>query len=142
MIRLLLSFLCFSVCSLSADEVIWRGKVESNGTPTKLITLKTHEEYQIKASGFINLGKWKQAGEALANDACFEFSEKFPPEKFQALKNSNEIDICKGEYHPDHVYVSAPFVAKDNRIFFWVNDLNYDDNSGDFEVEVIHKGNK
>lgn len=139
MVRLFFSCLCLFACSLYADEVIWKGKVSSDGVPTELIKLNIHDQYQIKASQFINLGKWKQAGESLASDACFEFSEKFPPTKEGALKNSDEIPVCTGEYHPDHVYTSEPFVAKKNRLFFWVDDSDYDDNNGHFEVEIIHK---
>lgn len=139
MIRLLLSsFFCLSVCSLSADEVIWKGKVDSNGTPSEVIKLNIHDRYQIKASQFINLGKWNQAGEKLANDPCFEFSDKLQPTKFESLKNSNELSICEGKYHADHVYLSEPFVAKQNRIFFWVNDTDYDNNHGSFDLEIIH----
>ena len=138
MVRRLLACFCFLSCTLYADEVIWKGKVNSNGIPTELIKLNIHDQYQIKATQYINLGKWKQAGESLANDACYEFSDKFPPTKFDALKNSDEINVCTGDYHSDHVYISEPFTAKRNRIFFWVNDTDYDDNSGHFEVEVTH----
>lgn len=137
LIRLLLC--CFCFCSSYADEVIWKGKVHSNGTPTELINLKNHELYQIKASQFINLGKWMQGGEELANDACFEFNAKFTPNKNESLKNSQNISVCEGKYHDNHVYLSEPFTAKQNRIFFWIFDTDYDDNKGALEVEVIHK---
>lgn len=133
---------CFCFAASYADEVIWKGKVNSDGTPTELIKLKMHESYQIKASQYINLGKWIQASQKLANDACFEFSEnpgKLPPEKLESLRNSQDISICNGNFQSNHVYLSKPFVAKQNRIFFWVHDTDYDDNSGDFEVEIIHR---
>lgn len=138
MIRL---FLCFSlcICSAYADDVVWKGKVNSDGVPTEQIHLKIHDQYQIKASNYINLGKWIQAAQELANDACFEFSGKLPPEKFESLKNSNNISVCDGKYHEDHIYLSEPFIAKQNRIFFWVNDTDYDDNSGSFDLEIIRK---
>lgn len=139
--RFLLAFFCFNLCvgTSYADEVIWKGKVNSDGTPTELITLKPHERYQIKASGYINLGKWIQANEKLANDACYEFSQKLPPEKLETLKNSHNLSICEGHYHSDHVYLSEPFVPKQNRIFFWISDLDYDDNSGVLDIEIIRK---
>lgn len=135
-----LLFCCVSVMAFSyADEVIWKGEVNSDGTPTKLINLKIHDQYQIKVSKQINLGKWIQANDQLANDACFEFGEKVPPKNFESLKNSNNISVCDGNYHKDHVYTSEAFIAKQDRIFFWIHDTHYDDNSGALEVEVIHK---
>lgn len=140
-VRLLLCCFCFSLSFYSsyADEVIWKGKVSSDGTPTELINLKVHDQYQIKASEYINLGKWIQMSEKLANDACYEFGPKLPPSKFESLQNSQNISVCDGKYHENHVYLSEPFVAKQNRIFFWVFDTDYDDNNGALEVEVIHK---
>lgn len=148
---MIIRFLCcvfFSlcICNAYADEVIWKGVVDSNGTPTDTIPLKLREQYQIRVGKYTNLGKWIQANEQLANDACyefsFEFSGKFPPKKFESFKNSHNISVCDGTFHIDHVYQSEPFVAEQNRIFFWIYDTNYDDNSGVLEVEVIHKDNK
>jgi hypothetical protein len=121
---------------------VWKGKVNSDGTPTELITLKMHERYQIKASQFINLGKWVQGGEKLANDACYEYNPKLPPHHSESLKNSQNIQICDNTYHEDHVYKSEFFEAKQNRIFFWISDIDYDDNNGSLDVEIIHKSNK
>lgn len=135
--RLLFYVLCLSFCSAYGNEVVWKGTVHSDGTPTPLVSLNMHQKYQIKANGYINLGKWMQAGEKLANDPCFEFNEKFPPEKFESLKNSQNVSVCTGTYQPDHIYLSEPFIAKQNRLFFWINDTDYEDNSGSFEVEVI-----
>lgn len=137
-IYLILCCVCFSFCQSFADEVIWKGKVHSDGTPTAQINLTLHQKYQIKASGYINLGKWMQAGEKLANDPCFEFNEKLAPEKIESLKNSQNIVICTGKYQPDHTYLSETFEAKQNRLFFWIFDTDYEDNNGEFEVEVIH----
>ena len=144
MTRILLSSLVLSigVCCSYADEVVWKGKVNSDGTPTELITLKMHEHYQIKASGFINLGKWVQVGEKLANDACYEFNEKLAPHHFESLNNNQNIRICDDTYHENHVYESDTFIAKQNRIFFWISDFDYDDNNGALDVEIIHKSNK
>lgn len=121
-----------------ANEVIWRGEVKSEGAPTAAIPLILNERYQIKASQSINLGKWIQAGEKLASDACYEFNKEKSTDKVDCLKNSQNISVCDGTYHPDHIYQSEPFVAKQNRIHFWVYDTDYEDNHGAFHVEVIH----
>ncbi len=136
---LVLSLFCFCISHSYADEVIWRGEVKADGSPTAPVTLVLKERYQIKCSQFVNLGKWMQAGEKLANDACYEFNKEKSQEKLESLKNSQNISICDGTYHPDHVYLSAPFVAKQNRIHFWVYDTDYDDNTDSFQVELIHK---
>lgn len=120
-----------------SDEVIWKGKVNSDGTPTELIELELHQEYYVKASGYVNLGKWVQGGEKLANDACYEFNKEHSLSKVETLKNSNGISLCHGEYQPNHIYFSSRFKANHDRIFFWVNDTTYEDNSGELEVEVI-----
>lgn len=132
---LLLSY----VGSSYADEVIWSGDIKSDGSATAPITLILHERYQIKASQFVNLGKWVQAGEKLANDACYEFNKETSLEKSEFLRNSQNISLCDGTYHPDHIYQSEPFVAKQNRLHFWVYDTDYDDNNGVFHAEIIHK---
>lgn len=133
--------LFFSVCH--AEKVIWSGKVQSDGTPTRAIPLVLHQQYQVKVSGIVNLGKWKQGGKALANDACFEY---IPGEKdldnetiskLVSLRNSNDISICDGKFHPDHKYQSEPFSAKQNKIHFWVYDIDYSDNHGAFDVEIV-----
>lgn len=143
MMRILLCCFCFClyICNAYADESIWKGKVDSDGTPTELINLKIHDRYQIKVSQYINLGKWVQAAKKLANDACYEFNDTASSSNFQSIKNSHNISVCDGKYHADHVYLSEPFTAKQNRIFFWIVDTDYDDNSGTLEVEVIRKDN-
>jgi carbohydrate-selective porin OprB len=130
----LLCVISFSRCY--ADKVIWSGDVSSNGLPTAPIELKLHKKYQIKVNGFVNLGKWRQNGEALASDACFEFNKENSTEKLISLKNSLDISVCDGTYHPSHQYESLPFIAQQNRIFFWVSDTNYEDNSGAYKVEI------
>lgn len=121
----------------AADKIIWNGEVSSNGEPTKPITLVNHKKYQIKVTGFVNLGKWIQNNEELANDACYEFGKSDKKRKSEAFKNSSDISVCDNNYHPDHIYQSEPFIAKENRIHFWVYDTNYDDNSGAFQVQVV-----
>lgn len=135
-----LVFLVFSQ-SYAAEKIVWSGDVQANGTPSALVTLKLHNQYQIRVSGFVNLGKWIQHGEELASDACYEFNKENYTTKVEALKSSShEISVCDGMYHPDHVYTSKPFAAKQDRIHFWVNDHYYDDNHGTFQVEVIDLG--
>lgn len=136
MIKKLFLLLLF-VNPVFGGEVVWKGVVKSNGAPTEAIPLVLKESYQIKCSGFINLGKWIQAGKKLGSDACFEFSDEAAMDKIDCLKNSQEISVCKGSYNPSHVYESEPFVASQNRIHFWVYDTDYDDNSGEFQVEII-----
>lgn len=135
-LRLLLPCLLFTI-NVYADKVIWKGEVKSDGTPTEAINLMFNEQYKIKASGFVNLGKWVQQGEKLATDACFEFNKETSLEKVASLQNSNQISICEGKYHPDHIYESLPFTAKQTKIHFWIHDTDYDDNSGAFQVEII-----
>lgn len=133
-------FLCIFLVSafLHANEVIWSGTVLSDGTPTAPIALNLHENYKIKASGFINLGKFIQNKEKLANDACYEFNAEGETERIISIKNSLDISVCDGKYHADHVYPSKPFVAKQNRIHFWIFDTDYEDNHGELNVEIIH----
>jgi len=47
------------------------------------------------------------------------------------------FEVCGGKYQSDHVYISQPFVAVQSGIHFWIYDTDYEDNSGEFEVEVI-----
>lgn len=120
-----------------ADKVIWSGEVHSNGKPTEAIHLTNHKKYQIKANGFVNLGKWIKKSEPLANDSCYEFGKSGSVEKLESLKNSNEISVCDGKYHPDHAYQSEPFVAKQNLIHFWIHDTDYSDNADVFQVQIV-----
>lgn len=140
------NFLLLSLifANLSADTVVWSGVVQSNGTPTVAIPLELHKEYYIKASGYVNLGKWVQGGEKLANDACYEFNKEKSTAKFESIRNSHDVSICTGEYNPNHHYQSPTFTAKQDRIHFWVQDTMYQDNSGEFKVEVVETsvGNK
>lgn len=129
--------LVFFTTYCSAETVIWKGEVSSDGTPTQAIPLQLHKKYQIRVSGFVNLGKWIQSGEKLANDACYEFNKETMTTKIVSFKNSNNISVCGENYHFDHVYQSNPFIAKQNKIHFWIYDTNYEDNSGSFQIEVV-----
>lgn len=133
----LIGLSCFILPSIDADQSIWKGTVSADGTPTEPIRLEMHKKYIISVKGFVNLGKWIQGGEKLANDACFEFNPRTSIAKITALENSHKIPVCDGTYHLNHHYQSKPFVAKHNRIHFWVHDAYYDDNSGEFDVEII-----
>lgn len=140
--KILMAGMIFSASfsSLLADTVIWSGEINSDGTPSNVISLEFNKTYQIKAKGYINLGKWIQAQKKLANDPCYEFNKERSTEKRESLKNSLSVSVCDGSYHPDHSYQSEPFIAKNNRIHFWIDDTDYDDNSGSFYVEIIRKG--
>lgn len=135
--RIFLIMSLFTATYCSADTVIWNGKVSADGTPTPPIDLKLNQKYQIVVGGFVNLGKWVQNGEQLANDACYEFNKKKNLSKVDSFQNSGDISVCDGHYHPDHIYKSAPFKAKENKIHFWIYDTDYDDNTGAFDVQVI-----
>lgn len=142
-IFLLSSILClFCVNAYSSEKVIWKGEVQANGQPTNTIKLTLHKKYQIKVSGYLNLGKWIQNKEELANDACYEFSPTSFTTKLEAFQNSHDIPVCDGTYHSDHSYQSKPFIAAQDRIHFWVYDTYYDDNTGAFQVEVIELNDK
>lgn len=133
-----LSLLCLSsVFSLQASEVVWEGTVHSDGSPSKTISLDLHQKYQLRGSGFVNLGKWVQNREKLANDANYEFNSEGETEKVVSLKNSLDIPLGDGKYHADHIYQSEPFTPKQNKIHFWVYDTDYEDNNGEFKVEVL-----
>lgn len=136
-IMCLLILFTLSFTSAFAEKVIWKGKVPADGTPSELISLDMHKQYSIRVKGYVNLGKWVKGGEKLANDACFEFNKHKEVAKVSSLENSLNISVCDGLYHSDHIYQSQPFIAKKNRMHFWVNDTYYDDNSGEFNVEVI-----
>lgn len=136
MIRSIFFCLCVTF-SLSASDVVFEGKVHSDGTPSKTVSLDLLQKYQIRVSGFVNLGKWVKNREKLANDANYEFNQEGSTEKIASFKNSLDIPIGDGKYHADHVYQSEPFSPKQNKIHFWVYDTDYDDNSGEFNVEVL-----
>ncbi len=123
--------------NMSANEIIWEGEVNADGVPTKPIHLVIHKRYQITATKSINLGKWIQEGEKLANDACYLFNpEGKAMDRSESLKNNQDISVWDGKYHADHIYQSQPFEATQNRLFFWINDSDYDDNSGSLHVTV------
>lgn len=129
----------FSISHVYADRVIWDGQVSAKGEPSPIVHLKEGEKYKIRVKGEVNLGKWRQQGEALAEDACYEYNSKVAPKRLETFKNSMNIDVCQGLFHVDHIYESDYFLAVQSGIHFWVHDSNYDDNSGSFRVEVILK---
>lgn len=131
--------LVFASCQ-ATENILWSGEVKADGTPSSLISLKLHYQYQIRVKGFVNLGKWIQNREELASDACYEFNKETYTAKVESLRNSHNISVCDGHYRPDHVYMSQKFVAKQDRIHFWVYDQYYDDNNGAFQVEIIEYG--
>lgn len=132
-----IALFCFSATSF-AQTVTWSGTVSADGTPTIPADLILHQQYQIRVSGVVNLGKWWQAGKPLAEDAYFEFNAPNGPRNLETLMNSIGISDSNIKYNPDHVYLSEPFIAKQNKIHFWINDEDYSDNTGSLNVEVIH----
>lgn len=135
--KILYLICAFFVFSLHAEDVIWSGNVHSDGRPTEPVSLELHKTYQIRVSGFVNLGKWVQNREKLANDACYEYNYEGEVEHVSTFRNSNEVSVCDGKYHLSHVYQSEPFVAKQNKIHFWLFDTDYEDNHGELKVEVL-----
>lgn len=128
---------CVLFSHLCAETLVWEGEIDSNGTPTEAIKLSLEKKYKIRLSGIINTNKWHQGGTALGEDACFDFGDHVHPVPNELVKNSMDLDFCEdGLYHADHSYDSKPFVAKQNRIHFWVNDDDYLDNTGTFKVQV------
>lgn len=120
-----------------AETLIWNGEVESNGNPSIPIELKIGETYIIRVTGKMNLGKWIKNEEKLANDACYEFSPSKSVTKVETFKNSLNVSVCDGSYHPNHIYESKPFKAVENRVHFWIHDTDYDDNTGVFNVQIL-----
>lgn len=143
-------FLLFCIlCSLYsgiawADITQWKGKIRSDGSKTALVPLTIGNSYQLKVSGTVNLGKWHQQGKPLGSDACFEYDlqNEISPTKMETFRNSMNISVCDGVFHPDHIYLSQPFIAAQSGIHFWIYDIDYSDNSGDLFVEVIELKNK
>ncbi len=138
------SWLIASLVTLStygfADTVVWKGTVKADGSPSAVVTLALGQRYEIRVSGTMNLGNWWQNKEQLLNDACYEFSSNTTPTSQPAFKNSNNINVGDGKYHPDHIYQSNPFTAAQSGVHFWIHDKDYSDNSGELQVEVISKG--
>lgn len=137
-IFLLSSLFFMSFASIGyAEKIIWSGDVSADGKPTNAIRLTLRQEYQIRVSGFANLGKWIQNKEKLANDACFEFNKEGSTAKIATFRNSSDISVCDGKYHDNHVYQSEPFKAEQNKIHFWLYDTNYEDNTGALKVQIV-----
>lgn len=129
----------FNLSLLAAENVVWNGEVDSNGVPSSFISLELGKTYQIRASGTMNLGKWWQDGKPLNEDACYEFNPEIEPIQSDFLKNSMNVPFSVEGYNPKHVYLSKPFVAKQNGIHFWISDIDYSDNTGILKVEIIQQ---
>lgn len=143
LVYILLFFSTFCGAATFANEaLVWKGSVSSDGNASASIPLEIGATYQISVSGTINLGKWRQNGQPLGEDAYFSFEISNPSDltgvsKSDNFKNSMLIAVGGEKYNPSHVYVSQPFKATENRIHFWVYDTNYDDNSGAFSVQIF-----
>lgn len=116
---------------------VWKGQLSSDGTTSPTIKLIFGQKYQIKVSGTMVFGIWSKNNKELHDDACYEFNANDIPVLLPAFKNSLEISVCDGKYHPNHEYQSEPFIANKNEIRFWVFDTDYRDNSGELFVEVF-----
>lgn len=127
----LMSLDCF------AEKVVWTGEVHSDGTPSATINLNLDKKYQFIVSGTINLGKWVEAGVPMGEDAFFEFDGPNGPERQPAFKNSINVSLEDKTYQPSHTYKSMPFVAKNSKVHFWVDDKDYSDNKGSLQVKVV-----
>ena len=135
---LFFAFVLLPLAAFAATTVVWQGEVSSEGTPSPVVRLKLGHKYQLQVSGTINLGKWRRHGEALEDDACFEFgADNSSPSAIFTFKNSMNVSVCDGRFHPSHVYQSLPFLAAQNGIHFWIHDEDYENNSGSFQVELI-----
>jgi hypothetical protein len=131
-------FIGLSIFNLNfAEEIVWSGEVSSDGTPSKAINLNLDKKYQIIVSGTINLGKWVQAGKPLGEDASYDFNAPTGPRRVEIFKNSNDIALDDQSFNPNHIYKSEPFVAKQNKIHFWVHDEDYSDKVGNFDVKIV-----
>ena len=58
------------------------------------------------------------------------------PTKLDSFKNSFNI-TCEQPYQPDHIYRTELFTAKENRVHFWIKDIDYNDNTGTLKVDII-----
>lgn len=123
--------------SCFAEKIVWNGELSSDGTPSQAIPLDLDKKYQIIVSGVINLGKWVEGGVPMDEDAGFEFGGPNGPEHQPVFKSSNEMALDTKKYNPDHTYKSIPFVAKNSKIHFWIDDKDYSDNNGSLKVQVV-----
>ena len=128
-------FLCMGSCF--GETIVWSGEVQADGAPSPIVALEIGKRYQIRASGTMDLGRWWQQGKPLKNDACYGYNDVVGPEPIESLKDSINIGVSDGKYHPDHVYHSEPFIAQESGVHFWIHDINYNDNKGSLTVEVL-----
>ena len=134
---LICSAALLSIGSCFGQTVVWSGAINADGDPSPVINLDLGKSYKIRASGSMDLGRWWQGGKPLQNDACYGFNSMVEPQPIESLKNSLSIGLSDGKYHSNHVYESAPFIAIQSGIHFWIYDINYNDNKGALTVEVI-----
>ena len=132
-----LTFALFLFSTLNGENVSL--EVPADGTPTKAIDLKLSHKYQIKVTGAVNLGKYWEGNTVLADDACYELIAKTgkATSPLKNFRNSLDINVCEEKYREDHTYTSKTFVAKQSKIHFWIDDIDYSDNSGSLHIEII-----
>jgi len=120
-----------------AQQLVWSGPVDSNGQPVSTINLEPTTQYVIRAVGQVYFGRWRENGEDLLNDACYEFNAKGFPDPLPVLENNRGIPICTGGYEPSHAYRSNPFNSLlGGPLTFRIFDTDYRDNNGALTVEV------
>ena len=114
--------------------------MKADGTPSAPVDLRLNEKYKLQVNGVIDLGKYYQEDTPLADDAVYEFISKTDKvtSPLKNFRNSFDISLSDEKYHPDHTYFSKPFVARQSRIHFWIDDIDYSDNIGSLQVNIIH----
>ncbi len=144
--RVYLAVICASIAmaagthQASAQNVIWSGAVDSRGSQTNGPLLGANRRYVIRVSGTVYFGRWWRNGQALNDDACYEYTAKGAPDPLPVFRNSYGIPVCDGQYRASHVYQSAAFTGRNSAIAFSIFDTDYRDNSGSLRVEILDAG--
>ncbi len=128
----------------SADTQAPQGKylfsfrVSSSGKKTDYYaTVPVGHKIYIVVRGTVNFSKPRK--HRLINDACYEFNSRnhpVPISIFRGSRGYSFVNVCSGEYNPNHTYRSAPFIINDNGFGAWIYDSDYRDNSGYLTVDV------
>jgi len=124
---------------LTAQELVWRGYIPSNGQDIGPITLISGATYSVEVSGTFSMGRWWQNNREIINDPCYEFNAHSQPTPIPVLENNLGINYCS-QYNPRHVYQSANFISNGQQLWFRIFDTDYRDNRGGLTVAVyIHQ---
>lgn len=118
--------------------LVWQGSVSPKGNRTPTLRLDKKSRYYIEVSRNVYFGRWqKNPRMSLVNDACYEFKARGHSVALPVFKNSLNVSVCHGKYHPNHIYRSALFSGNDKGIKFWIFDTDYRDNIGGLWVKVF-----